>query len=38
MKTIRQILTISVLFAVALPIGLSAAEKIVVGEMFTNTG
>ena len=37
MKALRFILTVSVLIAVMLPAGLTAADRMVVGEMFTNT-
>jgi hypothetical protein len=37
MKALRKTLTTAVLVAVMLPAGLTAADRMVVGEMFTNT-
>jgi len=37
MKARRKTLTIFILFAMMLPVGLTAADRMVVGEMFTNT-
>lgn len=38
MRTPRTILSIIVLLAAASPLNLIAADRMVVGEMFTNTG